>query len=221
VLQDALLLIPGEWPMIQRALEQHLLMSAISLGLAILIGFPLAIAVTRNDAAAAIAINVVNALRTIPSLAILAAVLPILGIGLLPSVVALVVLALPPILLNTYVGVREVEPEVIDAATGMGMTTAQTMWRIQIPLAAPAIFAGIRAAAIQVISGATLASFIGGGGLGDLVTAGIALMDMRRLLAGAIPIAVLALTVEAGLGWLERRLFGIRTAPMRADDDQA
>jgi osmoprotectant transport system permease protein len=213
VLRDALLLIPDEWPIIQPALEQHLLMSAISLGLAILIGIPLAIAVTRNDAAAAIAINIVNALRTIPSLAILAAVLPILGIGLLPSVVALVVLALPPILLNTYVGVREVEPEIVEAATGMGMTTAQTMWRIQIPLAAPAIFAGIRAAAIQVISGATLASFIGGGGLGDLVTAGIALMDMRRLLAGAIPIAVLALTVEAGLGWVERRLFGIRTAP--------
>jgi osmoprotectant transport system permease protein len=213
VLHDALLLIPDEWPIIQRALEQHLLMSAISLGLAMLIGMPLAIAVTRNEAAAAIAINIVNAFRTIPSLAILAAVLPVLGIGLLPSVVALVVLALPPILLNTYVGVREVEPEIVDAATGMGMTTAQTMWRIQIPLAAPAIFAGIRAAAIQVISGATLASFIGGGGLGDLVTAGIALMDMRRLLAGAIPIAVLALTVEAGLGWVERRLFGIRTAP--------
>jgi osmoprotectant transport system permease protein len=212
VLVDALLLIPNQWPMIHRALEQHLLMSAISLGIAILIGVPLAIAVTRNEVAAALAINSVNALRTIPSIAILAAALPILGIGLIPSVAALVVLALPPILLNTYVGLREVEPDIVDAATGMGMTTAQTMRRIQIPLAAPAIFAGIRAAAIQVISGATLASFIGGGGLGDLVTAGIALMDMQRLLAGAIPIAVLALGVEAGLGWLERRLFGIRTA---------
>jgi osmoprotectant transport system permease protein len=212
VLVDVLLLIPNQWPMIQRALEQHLLMSAISLGIAILIGVPLAIAVTRNEIAAALAINSVNAFRTLPSLAILAAALPILGIGLMPSVVALIVLGLPPILLNTYVGLREVEPEIVDAATGMGMTTGQTMRRVQIPLAAPAIFAGIRAAAIQVISGATLASFIGGGGLGDLVTAGIALMDMQRLLAGAIPIAILALGVEGGLGWIERRLFGTRTA---------
>lgn len=211
MLFDALRWIANNWPMVQTALEQHLLMSVVSLGIALLIGIPLAIAITRNETAAAIAINTVNALRTIPSLAILAAFLPLLGIGFAPSVVALVVLALPPILLNTYVGLREVEPEIVDAAVGMGMTTAQTIRRIQIPLAAPAIFAGMRTAAIQVISGATLASFIGGGGLGDFVTAGIAIMEMQQLLAGAIPIAVLALGVEAGLGVLERRLFGTKT----------
>jgi osmoprotectant transport system permease protein len=210
MLFDALTWIVGHGAMVRSALEQHLLMSGISLAIGLGIGVPLAIAITRNATAAAIAINTVNALRTIPSIAILAAALPILGIGLVPSVVALIVLALPPILLNTYVGLREVEADVVDAALGMGMTRGQILRRIQIPLAAPAIFAGMRNAAIQVISGATLASFIGGGGLGDFVTAGIAIMDMPRILAGALPIALLALVVEIGLGFLERRLFGER-----------
>jgi osmoprotectant transport system permease protein len=211
MLLDALLWIPSHWPVMRTALEQHLLMSSVSLAIALLVGVPLAIVITRSRIAATLAINAVNALRTIPSLAILAMALPFLGIGLFPSVVALVVLALPPILLNTYVGLREVEPDTVDAATGMGMTPGQVMRRIQIPLAAPAIFTGMRTAAIQVISGATLASFIGGGGLGDFVTAGIATMDMTRLLVGAIPIAALALGTEAGLGWLERKMFGRRT----------
>src|SRR5476651_2097216 len=203
MLFDALTWIAGHGATVQSALEQHLLMSGISLAIGLAVGVPLAIAITRNATAAAIAINTVNALRTIPSI-------PILGIGLVPSVVALIVLALPPILLNTYVGLREVEADVVDAALGMGMTRGQILRRIQIPLAAPAIFAGMRNAAIQVISGATLASFIGGGGLGDFVTAGIAIMDMPRILAGALPIALLALFVEIGLGFLERRLFGER-----------
>ncbi len=100
----------------------------------------------------------------------------------------------------------------MDAATGLGMTRGEVLRRIQIPLAAPAIFAGIRTAAVQVVAGAALASFIGGGGLGDLITAGIAIMDVQRLLAGAIPIAVLALTVEFGLGMIERRMFRRRLA---------
>ena len=210
MLFDALTWIAGHGATVRSALEQHLLMSGISLAIGLAVGVPLAIAITRNATAAAIAINTVNALRTIPSIAILAAALPILGIGLVPSVVALIVLALPPILLNTYVGLREVEADVVDAALGMGMTRGQILRRIQIPLAAPAIFAGMRNAAIQVISGATLASFIGGSGLGDFVTAGIAIMDMPRILAGALPIALLALAVEIGLGFVERRLFGER-----------
>ncbi|WP_207478691.1 ABC transporter permease [Arenibaculum pallidiluteum] len=208
MLIEALQWIPANWPTVWTALQQHLLMSAVALGIALVAGIPLGIVVTRSPRAAALAIGAVNALRTIPSIAILAAALPILGIGFAPSVAALVVLAMPPILLNTYVGLSEVDPEVVDAATGMGMTARQTMWRIQIPLAAPAIFAGARTAAIQVISGATLASFIGGGGLGDFVTAGIAIMDMRRVLAGAIPIALLALGVEVGLALTERWIFG-------------
>ncbi len=191
-----------------RLLAQHIEMSLWSLAIALSLGLPLAVGVLRRARLAAFVIGLVNAVRTIPSLAILASALPLLGIGLLPSVVALVVLALPPILLNAYVGLREVDADLVDAATGMGMTRAQVLAKVQVPLAAPAVFAGIRTAAIQVVSGATLASFIGGGGLGDLVTAGIAIMDLQRLLAGAIPIALLALGVEAGLGLVERRLFG-------------
>ena len=208
MLFDALSWLAGHGPVVRTALGQHLLMSSVSLALALAIGIPLAIAILPSRTMAAVAINGVNALRTIPSIAILAAALPILGIGLMPSIVALVVLALPPILLNTYVGLKEVDAELVDAALGMGMTRGQTLRQVQIPLAAPAIFAGIRTATIQVISGATLASFIGGGGLGDFVTAGIAIMDMPRLIAGALPIAVLALGLETGLGFLERRLFG-------------
>lgn len=194
------------------ALGQHLLMCGVALGIALAIGVPLAVLVTGRRLASAVAINGVNAVRTIPSLAILAACLPLLGIGLLPSVVALVVLALPPILLNAFVGLRDVEPDVLDAATGMGMRPAQILWRVRIPLAAPAMFAGARTAAVQVLSGATLASFIGGGGLGDFITAGIAIMDVPRLLVGAVPIALLAIGTEFGLGWAERRLFGERRA---------
>ncbi|MDQ4062262.1 MAG: ABC transporter permease [Pseudomonadota bacterium] len=190
------------------ALQQHLLMSGVSLGLAILIAVPLGVLLTRYPRSAFLAINGVNALRTMPSLAVLAIMLPLLGIGFAPSVVALVLLAFPPILMNTYVGVREVDPDVIDAATGMGMTTAETILKVEVPLAAPAIFAGVRTSAVQVIAGATLAAFIGGGGLGDFITAGIAIMDMPRLLVGAVPIAALAIGTELLFAGLERAMFG-------------
>jgi osmoprotectant transport system permease protein len=211
MLIDALTWMMGNWPTVLSAIQRHLLMSGLSLAIAFLIGVPLAVAILQSRIAAAVAINVVNSLRAIPSLAILAAALPILGIGLWPSVVALVVLALPPILLNTYVGLREVDSDILEAATGVGMTRGQILRCIRIPLAAPAIFAGMRTAAIQVISGAVLASFIGGGGLGDFVTAGIAIMDVPRLLAGAVPIALLALGVEGVLSLLERYFFGTAT----------
>ena len=190
------------------ALQQHLLMSGAALGLAILVAVPLGVLLTRYPRGAFLAINGVNALRTMPSLAVLAIMLPLLGIGFAPSVVALVLLAFPPILMNTYVGVREVDPDVIDAATGMGMTTAETILKVEVPLAAPAIFAGVRTSAVQVIAGATLAAFIGGGGLGDFITAGIAIMDMPRLLVGAVPIAALAIGTELLFAALERAMSG-------------
>lgn len=205
----------ANWRTMAELLGQHLEMSAWALGTSLAIGLPLAVAVLGRPRAAGVAIALVNVLRTFPSLAILAAALPLLGIGLLPSVVALVVLALPPILLNTYVGLCEVDPDLVDAATGLGMTRGQVLHKVQLPLAAPAIFGGIRNAAVQIIAGAALASFIGGGGLGDLITAGIAIMDVQRLLAGAVPIALLALAVEFGLSLVERRLFGKRLEDAR------
>lgn len=212
MLADALRWI-GEHPAeFGAALQQHLLMSAVSLGIGLLIGLPLAVLVLPTRVGAGLTVGVVNAVRTIPSLAILAAALPLLGIGLVPSVVALVILAVPPILINSLIGLREVDGDTIDAARGMGMRRGQILWRVRLPLAAPSIFGGIRTAAVQVISGATLASFIGGGGLGDFITAGIALMDYSRLLVGAVPIALLAIGVELGMASLERALFAARTA---------
>ena len=208
VVWDALAWLAANPGMVGTALGEHLRMCGIALALAVAVGIPLAVLVSRSRLGAAVAINVVNAVRTIPSLAILAAALPIIGIGLWPSVVALVVLALPPILLNTYVGLARVEPDVLDAARGMGMPERAVMVRVQLPLAAPSMFTGIRTASVQVLSGATLASFIGGGGLGDFVTTGIAIMDVSRLLAGAMPIAALAIGTELLLGRVQRRLFG-------------
>jgi osmoprotectant transport system permease protein len=195
-----------------RALGQHLLMSGVSLAIALVIALPLAVLIVTYGRLAFAVINTVNGLRTVPSLAILAIMLPLLGIGLLPSIVALTVLALPPILLNAFVGLRDVDPDAVEAAIGMGMTRSQVLRKIRIPLAAPAMFAGARTAAVQVLAGATLAPFIGGGGLGDFIATGIGVMDMSRLLVGAVPIAVLALTTEFVLGRVEKLLFSERTA---------
>jgi osmoprotectant transport system permease protein len=200
---------PGQF---NRALGQHLLMSSLSILFALLIGLPLAVAILNRKGAAFVAVNSVNALRTLPSLAILAIMMPIMGIGLWPSIVALTVLALPPILINAYIGLRDVDPDALEAATGMGMSGSQILWRIRVPMAAPAMFAGLRTAAVQVLAGATLAPFIGGGGLGDFIAVGIAGMDMSRLLVGAIPIAILALAAEYLLALTERLLFSERTS---------
>jgi len=195
-----------------RALSQHLLMSSVSILFALLIGLPLAVVIINRKSAAFAAVNIVNGLRTLPSLAILAIMMPILGIGLWPSIVALTILALPPILINTYIGLRDVDRDAIEAATGMGMSRSQILWKIRVPLAAPAMFAGLRTAAVQVLAGATLAPFIGGGGLGDFIAVGIGAMDMSRLLVGAIPIAILALGAEGFLALIERVLFAERTS---------
>lgn len=195
-----------------RALGQHLTMSGISLAIALAVALPLAVAIVSRERLAFAVINIVNALRTVPSLAILAIMLPLLGIGLLPSIVALTVLALPPILLNAYVGLRDVDADSVEAAIGMGMSGGQVLRKIRIPLAAPAMFAGARTAAVQVLAGATLAPFIGGGGLGDFIATGIGVMDTSRLLVGAVPIAILALSAEFILGSLERVLFAERTS---------
>lgn len=195
-----------------RALGQHLLMSAVSMVFALIISLPLAVLIVNRSNLAFGVINIVNALRTIPSLAILAIMMPLLGIGLWPSIVALTVLAMPPILLNAYVGLRDVDPDAVEAAFGMGMNRGQVLRKIRIPLAAPAMFAGARTAAVQVLAGATLAPFIGGGGLGDFIAVGISMMDMSRLLVGAIPIALLALGTEFGLGLVEKIFFSERTA---------
>lgn len=212
MLITALNWIVNNQPEFLRALGQHLVMSGVSLAFALAIGLPLAVLIINRGGLAFTVINSVNALRTVPSLAILAIMMPLLGIGLWPSIVALTVLALPPILLNAFIGLRDVDPDAVEAAIGMGMSRGQVLRKIRIPLAAPAMFAGARTAAVQVLAGATLAPFIGGGGLGDFIAVGIGMMDMSRLLVGAVPIAILALATEFTLGLAEKIFFAERTS---------
>jgi osmoprotectant transport system permease protein len=187
-------------------LATHVELSVIALLIGAAIALPVAIAVRNTPVGAALAINVGNIGRAVPSLAILALALPFLGYGFEPALVALTALAIPPILINASTGLREVHREVIDAARGMGLSGSQVLARIQLPIAAPVIFAGIRTSAVQVVASATLATFIGGGGLGNLIVEGLQRNDQAILLAGSLSVALLAIITEVGFGGLERAL---------------
>jgi osmoprotectant transport system permease protein len=187
------------------ALGVHVALSAAALLIASAIAIPAAVAAHRRPRVTMWLTNGANVGRTLPSLAVLALVMPLLGTGFAPSLFALTLLALPPIVQNTLAGLRSVEPDVVDAARGMGMTRHEVLRRVEMPLALPAMFAGLRTAAVQVVSGAVLAAFIGGGGLGDFITAGIAMMALPQLLVGAIPVTLLALGVDLGFGVVQRR----------------
>jgi osmoprotectant transport system permease protein len=190
---------------------RHLQFSLVALAISILIGVPLGIVIARRVNLAQYVINFFGAIRLVPSLAILFLALPYLRTGFRPSVVALTVLAFPPVLINTYAGIRNVDRAVLEAARGMGMAPGQILRQIEIPLALPAMLAGIRIASVEVISSATLAAFIGGGGLGDFITRGFAVNEPSIMLVGAIPVALLALLSEGLFGGLQR-LFSTPTA---------
>ena len=188
------------------ALFTHVALSASALALALAIALPIGVWLSNAPRAVTVAINAANIGRTLPSLAVLALVMPILGTGFTPSLFALTLLALPPILLNTYTAIRQVEPDIVDAARGMGMTRGEIVRKVELPIATPVIFAGIRTAAVQVVSGATLAAYIGGGGLGDFITAGIAMMAVPQLLVGAVPATLLSIGTDQLFGRLQRAL---------------
>ena len=179
---------------------------SLSIILAMIIGVALAVLVSRSAILGFIAINLSSVMRAIPIIAFLIAVLPYLGLGFLPALVALVILGIPPILLNTYTGIRGIDPATIDAARGMGMTRWQIITRIQTPLVSPVIAAGIRTSSVQIIATATLAAFIGAGGYGDYILDGLYKLNDIEVLAGAIPVAMLAMLVEVLMGWLQQVL---------------
>jgi osmoprotectant transport system permease protein len=151
-------------------------------------------------------VGAVAAVRVIPSLAVILLLLPIFGLGWRPALIALTLLAGPPLVINTDIGLRGVDPATLEAATGLGMTGAQRFWRVKVPLALPVIVTGVRSAAIEVIGSATLAAFVGAGGLGTFITSGITLMDERMLLTGALLVTLLALLTEWTLARLELRI---------------
>ncbi|HZS91274.1 MAG TPA: ABC transporter permease [Chloroflexota bacterium] len=165
---------------------------------------PLGILATRNRLVSLATINLFGTARAIPSIAILFLAIPFLGFGFTPSLVALAVLACPPILVNTNAGFMGVAPPVVEAARGMGMNPWQVLLRVELPLALPVVLAGVRTAALEVIASATLATFIAGGGLGDIITQGLGNQRVDVLLAGAIPVALLALLAEVLFSGLQR-----------------
>jgi osmoprotectant transport system permease protein len=191
---------------ILRLTAQHLKLSLGALALGIAVAVPLGLLLERHRGAAEGVIRLIGTTQTIPSLALLAFFIPFLGVGVLPSLAALWLYSLFPILRSTYSGVRDADPKAVEAATALGMTDGQVLRQVRLPLAFPAIMAGVRTAAVITIGTATLAAFIGAGGLGEPIIAGVQLLDTRRILSGAIPAALLAVGVDAALGALERTL---------------
>lgn len=183
---------------------RHLLLVAISLVAAIALALPLGVGLTATPRHAEGIIRAVGVLQTVPGIALLAFMIPVLGVGVVPALVALFLYSLYPILRNAYTGVRDTDPHAVDAAQALGMTPRQVLLYVRLPLAVPVIMAGVRTAAVIDVGTATLAAFIGAGGLGDPIVAGLALSDTRMILSGAIPAALLALAVDGALGGAER-----------------
>lgn len=189
-----------------QALQQHLLYVVIALGIGILLCVPLGILTARSRIVALIALNSANILRVIPSLAVLFLAIPYFGLSFQSAAIALTILALPPILINTNVAFRTIDLAVLEAARGMGMTGWEILRGVEFPLALPVMLAGIKTAMVEVIASATLAAFIGGGGLGTFITQGFALYNISILLVGAIPVALLAVLAEIGMRLVQRAL---------------
>ena len=182
---------------------RHLLLVGLALLAAVIVALPLGLALERTRPLAEPAIGALGVLQTIPSIALLAFMIPLLGVGVVPALVALWLYALYPIARGTYTGVRDADPEAVSAAEALGTTPVQRLMWVRLPLAAPVIMAGIRTAAVITVGAATLAAFIGAGGLGEPIVAGLALADTRMILSGALPAAALALAVDGVLGLVE------------------
>src|SRR5713226_3734593 len=188
---------------------EHLALVAVAMLIAVLIGVPLGIVLARRAALRHWVLGAANVVQTVPSLALFGFLIPVPligGIGSRTAIVALALYALLPIIRNTYIGISGVDPAVMEAARGMGMTARQTLWQVQMPLATGVILAGIRVATVIAGGVATSAAAIGAGGLGMYIFRGVAMVSNPVILAGAIPAALLAVLADVSLGWAERRL---------------
>ncbi len=193
---------------------EYLKLCGVAISVATVIGVVLGALVSRNAFLAFLAINLSGLMRAIPIIAALFIIFFIVNqlglrsasLGFLPSIIALIALGIPPILINTYRGIRGIDPAAIDAAKGMGMTSWQIATRIQAPLVTPLVAAGIRTSAVQIVATATLAAFIGAGGYGDYIVDGINVFNYTELIVGAVSVAILAMLIEVTLSWLQRVL---------------
>ncbi len=197
--------IGENWSEIGRQTGNHISMALTAVGLSCLVAVPLGVMVAPYQRASALAIGIANIIQTIPSLALFAFAMPLLGIGRRPAVFALFIYGLLPILKNTLLGIQSVDPAVIQAAKGMGMTRWQILFKVEIPLGTAAIMGGIRIAVVTGIGIATIAALISAGGLGTFIYQGIGMLNYPMILTGAIASALLALLADFILGLLERK----------------
>jgi osmoprotectant transport system permease protein len=185
---------------------EHVTISVVAMLIAMAVALPLGLMLGHLGRGGVVAINVSNVGRAVPSFAVLVFALQLSSIGTTPTLVALVVLAVPPMVTNSYVGVREVDGDMKESARGMGMTGRQVFLGVELPVALPLVMAGVRTAAVQVVATATLAALVGYGGLGALIVLGLRTGDNVEVFAGALAVAVLALVAEMGLGLAQRAL---------------
>ncbi|MEU8890278.1 ABC transporter permease [Streptomyces sp. NPDC048442] len=193
-------------------LTEHLYVSGVALAVACLLALPLAFLLGHLGRGGALAVNISNVGRAVPVFAVLALfmVSPLRSAGYLPTIIALVLFAVPPLLTNAYVGMREVDRAVVEAARGMGMSGMQLFLRVELPLAYPLVMTGLRSAAVQVVATASIAAMVGQGGLGRIITAGFNTYDTAQVVAGALLVALLALLVEGALVLLGRLFSPLR-----------
>ena len=190
---------------------QHISIVSVAVGLAILTGVPIGIAITQNRAAADAVLYVASIVVTIPSIALFGLMIPVLsligqGIGWLPAVTAILLYSQLPIIRNTYTAITNVDPALREAARGMGMTAMQRLWQVEMPISVPVIMAGVRTAVVMNIGVAAIAAYIGAGGLGVLISRGISQSDPRQLIAGAVAVSLLAIIADYGLLYVQKRL---------------
>lgn len=185
---------------------EQIYISAFAIILGIIVAVPLGIILTRYDKTAKYVMSITGMLQTIPSLALLALMIPIFGIGKVPAIVALFIYSLLPILRNTYIGMKKVNKNLLDAARGLGMTTIQSILKVEVPMSMPIIMSGIRLSTVYVISWSTLASYIGAGGLGDFIFNGLNLYNPSLIIGGTIPVTILAILADYLLGLFEKKV---------------
>jgi osmoprotectant transport system permease protein len=191
---------------LQNLLLQHIWFSVAATAAALAIALPLGLWVGHRGKGELLVVQITNTGRALPDFGVMLLVFTLVGLGFVPIFVALTALAIPPVLINAYVGVGQVDPEVRDAAYGSGMTGWQVLRHVEVPIALPLIMTGVRTAVVQVVATATLAGAIGGGGFGRLIFDGLAIRNYERVLVASVAVALLALAAEYGLGGLERRL---------------
>jgi osmoprotectant transport system permease protein len=186
----------------------HLRLSLMSVGLALAIGLPLGFLCYSSRVAAAVVLNAISVIYTIPTLALFGLMIPLIGIGIVPAVVAVLLYSLLPVVQNTYTGLATLDPNVREVAAGLGMGRAARLFRVELPLALPVIFAGVRVAVVNAIGMVTLASLVAAGGLGDMVFRGISIMSWNMIVCGSVPVLALALAADGLLKLAERALGG-------------